>query len=78
MSARMYAELEPRSFASVFQLVKTSSIMRVVMSSSPDQSENFLIFHISYLLLSDYRGMAKWFRRSALVQQLSVRKDPRP
>jgi len=31
------------------------------MSSSPDWSENFLIFHITYdSLLSDYRGMAKW------------------
>jgi len=37
--------------------------MRVVMSSIPDWSGNFLIFHITYdSLLSDYKGMAKWFR----------------
>jgi len=34
-----------RAFASVVQLVKTSSLMRVVMSSSPDWIEHFLIFH---------------------------------
>jgi len=33
--------------ASVIQLVRTSSIIRVVMSSSPDWSENFLILHIT-------------------------------
>jgi len=32
----------------VVQLERTSAIMRVVMSSSPDWSENFLIFHITY------------------------------
>jgi len=31
----------------VVQLARTSSIIRVVMSSSPDWSENFLIFHIT-------------------------------
>jgi len=31
----------------------TSSIMRVVMSSSADLSENFMIFHITYDSLSD-------------------------
>jgi len=35
--------------------------MRVVMSSSLDWSANFLIFLITYDLLSDYRGMAEWF-----------------
>jgi len=45
--------------ASVVQLVRTSPIMRVVMSLNPDWHENFLIFHIT--LLSDCRGMAKWF-----------------
>jgi len=68
----------------VVQLVRTSSIMRVVMSSSLDYSEHFLIFLITYmtLVISDYRGMAKWFgptiiRRFTLVQQLSsVKKDP--
>jgi len=34
--------------ASVVQLVRTSSIMRVVTSSSPDWSENFIIFHVTY------------------------------
>jgi len=49
--------------ASVVQLRRTSSIMCVVMSSSPDWSENFPIFHIAYiwLLLSDYWGMTEWF-----------------
>jgi len=56
-----------------------------------DWSESFLIFQITYDLLSDYRGMAKWFgahyKSSAVkckkgpqvltFQQLSVRKDPR-
>jgi len=53
--------------------------MRVVISSSPDGSENFPIFHITYdSLLRDYKGMAlsglepTIIRRSALVQQLSV------
>jgi len=32
------------------------------MSSSPDWSEHFLIFHITYDLLSDYRGMVKWLK----------------
>jgi len=67
--------------ASVVQLVRTLSIMRVVMSSSPDWSENFP--HHLCLMVCDYRGMAKWFGahyiirrslRSAWVQQLSVRK----
>jgi len=51
--------------------------MRVVMSSSPDWSENFLPHR---LVLSDYRGIAKWFgahyNQEALFQQLKVRKDP--
>jgi len=34
--------------ASVVQLVRTSYIMYVVMSSSPDWSETYLIFHITY------------------------------
>jgi len=29
-------------------MVRTSSIMRVVMSSSPDCGDNFLIFHTTY------------------------------
>jgi len=70
--------------ASVVQLVRTSSTMRVVMSSTPDWSENFLIFHITYD--SCYVIIEVWLsgseptiiRRSALVQQLSVRKDPSP
>jgi len=40
---------------SVLQLVRISYIMRVVMSSSPDWSENFLIFHITY------NSCSKWF-----------------
>jgi len=52
----------------------------VVMSSRPDRSEFFLIFHITY----DYVIIEVWLsgaeltiiRRPALVQQLSVRKDP--
>jgi len=43
--------------ASVVQLGRISSIMRVVLSSSPDWSKNFLNFHITY----DCRGMDKWF-----------------
>jgi len=38
--------------ASVVYLVRTSSIMRVVMSSSPDCGENFLIFHITTITKS--------------------------
>jgi len=34
--------------ASVVHFVRTSSIMRVVMSSSLEWSEKFLIFHITY------------------------------
>jgi len=45
--------------------------MRVVMSSSPNWSENFQIFHITYDLLSDFRGRAKWF--GAHYNQLLVR-----
>jgi len=41
------------------QWVRTSSVMRLVMSSSPDRSEYCLIFHL-WLVLSDYIGMAKW------------------
>jgi len=46
--------------ASVVQLVRSSSIVRVVTSSSPDWSEFFFNFpyHL-WLSLSDYRGMAK-------------------
>jgi len=41
--------LSPHSFMlGVVQLVRNSSIMRVVVSSSPDWSENFIIFHITY------------------------------
>jgi len=43
----------------VVQLVWTLYIIRVVKSSSPDWSENFLISHITYD--SCYRVMAKWF-----------------
>jgi len=40
---------EHKNPASVVQLVRTLSIMRVVVSSSPDRSENFLIiFQITY------------------------------
>jgi len=35
--------------------------MRVVMSLSPEGSENVLIFHINLDLLGDERGLAKWF-----------------
>jgi len=48
-------------YTSVVQLVRTSYIMRVIMSSSPNWSEHFLIFHITYDSRWDYRGMAKWF-----------------
>jgi len=34
--------------ASLVQLVVTSTIMQMVMSSSPDVSENFLLYHITY------------------------------
>jgi len=49
-----------RVSASVVQLVRTSSIMRVVMSSSPKWKFSYFPQHL-WLLLSDYRGMAKWF-----------------
>jgi len=47
--------------ASVVQLLRTSSIMRLVMSSSPDWSEILFNSHHVWLLLSDHRGKAKWF-----------------
>jgi len=47
--------------ASVDQLVRTSSIMCVVMSSSSEWSEKFLIYRITYDFRCDYRRMAKWF-----------------
>jgi len=61
----------------------TSSIMCVVISSSANWSENFLIFHIAYD--SCYMIIEVWLsgseptiiRRSASVQQLSSGKDPR-
>jgi len=67
--------------ASVVQLV---GVRRVIMGSSPDQSENFLIFHITYD--SCYVIAEVWLscsqptiiRRPALVQRLSVRKNPGP
>jgi len=69
--------------ASVVHLVRNSSTIGVVMSLSPDWSEHFLIFHITYdsssviieVWLSGSESTI--IRRSALVQQLSVRKDPR-
>jgi len=59
----------------VVQLVRTSSIMRVVMISSPDWSENFLIFHITYDTYSEVTievsgSEPTIIRRSALVQQV--------
>jgi len=75
----MYANnLNPTS---VVQLVRTSSIMRVVMSSSPDWSENFLIFHITYdpclVIIEVWLSGSEPTRSSTLVQQWSVWKDPR-
>jgi len=54
--------------------------MRTIMSSSPEWSENFLIFHITYdsclviteIWISGSEPTLIW--RSAFVQQLSVRK----
>jgi len=66
----------------VVQLVRTLSIMRVVMSSSPDWSEFIFIFHITYdswVVIEVWVSGSKptLIRCSALVQQLSVSKDPR-
>jgi len=51
--------------------------------SSPHPCENFLIYPITYDLLSDIEVWLHGLeppiiRRSSLVQQLSVRKDPGP
>jgi len=47
--------------ASMVQLVRTSSIMRVVISSKSRLNWKFSNFPNHLWLLSDYRGMAKWF-----------------
>jgi len=58
-----------------------SSIMRVVMCS--DWSENYLIFHFTYdpclVIIEVWLSGSELaiIRRSALVQQLAVRNDPR-
>jgi len=54
---RRYNVIKP---ASVVQLVRTSSIMRVVMSSSPDCSENFQIFTPPLTLVVNIE-VCKWF-----------------
>jgi len=46
------------------------SIMRVVISSSPNRSENFLILHL-WLLLSDYRGSGS----EPTINRRSVKND---
>jgi len=64
----------------IMEEILRPSIMRVAMSSSPNWSENFLIFHITYDSCCDYRGI--WLSsfeptiiRRSLVQQLRVRED---
>jgi len=68
----LFERINPLYNASVVQLARTSSIMRLVMSSSPDWSKNFQIFHITY---DDSWwlevGIDMWFGA-----QSSVRKDP--
>jgi len=68
--------------ASVVPLVRTLSNMRVVMGSSPDWSENFLILHITscYVIIE---VMAKWFRAHYTQEfrfssAVKRKKGPRP
>jgi len=67
--------------ASVVQLVRTSPVMRVVMSSSPDWSEHFLIFYITYDSYYGIIGMAKWFgahfnQEVRFYSAVNCKKDP--